>query len=47
MVLWSLGGKYGSALQLKVFVLELSHGDKLFSAEMESKAVMQAVWEVD
>jgi hypothetical protein len=44
MVLWSMeGGKYGSALQLRVFVPELPPSDELFSAEMGSKAVMQAM----
>jgi hypothetical protein len=48
MVLWSREeGRYGSAKQLKVLVLELSHGDEVLSAEMGLKAVTQAVYEVD
>jgi hypothetical protein len=44
MVLWSReGGRYGSAKQLRVFILELSHDDEVFSAEMGLKAVMQTV----
>jgi hypothetical protein len=44
MVLWSREeGRYGSAKQLRVFVLELSHGDEVFSIEMGLKGVVQTV----
>jgi hypothetical protein len=43
---WCCGAEK-RAMQLKVLVLELSHGDEVFSAEMGLKAVVQAVYEVD